>query len=105
MSANTATRASRTAAGKCAVCLKRRARADHPTCRTCADRSLGLVLRDALELRGDVRRGSAWRSADEAERAKLIVPYSDLVAAAARLTLAVAAPDTESWHLATQVLE
>lgn len=40
MSGNAATRAARVAAGKCAVCLKRRARADHPTCRTCADRSL-----------------------------------------------------------------
>lgn len=60
----------------------------------------GLTLRDSLELRSSVHRTDAWRAADEGERAETLAPYTALVDAAARLTLAVAEPDTESWHLA-----
>lgn len=65
----------------------------------------GLTLRDALELRSSVRRTGAWRStADEGERDKILAPYTALVDAAARLTLAVAEPDTDSWLLAKSVV-
>lgn len=37
MSSNATTRATRTEAGKCAVCLRRWATAPHPTCRRCRE--------------------------------------------------------------------
>lgn len=40
MSSNATTRAARTAAGLCAVCLSAKARRDHPTCGPCAAASL-----------------------------------------------------------------
>ena len=35
MSSNATTRRTRTAAGQCSVCLRRKATAPHPTCRSC----------------------------------------------------------------------
>ena len=40
MSGNATTRAARTAAGLCAVCLSAKARRNHPTCAPCAAASL-----------------------------------------------------------------